>query len=50
MIEVDKIYVFFNGRKVGTMVPYKKYLAALENDKEWIADGFSISPLLLKKV
>lgn len=47
MIEVDKIHVFFNGRKVGTMVPYKKYLAAFEYDKEWIADGFSISPLSL---
>lgn len=47
MIEVDRIKVLFNGRNVGTMIPYKKYLAAFEYDKEWLADGFSISPLSL---
>lgn len=47
MIEVDRIKVLFNGRKVGTMVPHKRYLAAFAYDKEWLIDGFSISPFSL---
>lgn len=47
MKEIKKLNVFYHGRKVGTMALYKGKLAAYEYDKEWVADGFSISPFSL---
>jgi Uncharacterized protein related to capsule biosynthesis enzymes len=43
----DRIEVFFDGKKVGTMVPYQKRLTAFEYSDEWLRDGFSISPFSL---
>ncbi|MDD3414422.1 MAG: type II toxin-antitoxin system HipA family toxin [Lachnospiraceae bacterium] len=47
MDKVNKLKVLYEGRTVGTMALYKNLLAAFEYSKEWIADGFSISPLSL---
>lgn len=45
---IDKLSVIIGGRKVGTltMTPDKR-LCAFEYDKDWLADGFSISPFEL---
>lgn len=43
----DKLYVMYHGRKVGTMALYQGRVAAFEYDREWLADGFSISPFSL---
>ena len=45
---INKLYVIIDDRKVGTltMTPDGN-LCAFEYDKDWIADGFSISPLEL---
>jgi len=47
MDKVSKLKVHYKGRIVGTMALYKNRLAAFEYDKEWLVDGFSISPLSL---
>lgn len=47
MNNLDKVNVFYHGRKVGTLARYKKYFAAFEYDREWLAEGFSISPFSL---
>ena len=47
MDKTNKLSVFFNGRKVGTLALYRNSLAAFEYDSDWIADGFSISPFSL---
>ena len=47
MDRLNRVNVFYNGRKVGTLALYQKYLAAFEYDNEWLADGFSISPFSL---
>lgn len=47
MSRLDKVNVYYHERKVGTLARYKNYLAAFEYDKEWLADGFSISPFSL---
>lgn len=47
MDSLNKVNVLYDGRKVGTLALYQKYLAAFEYDKEWLADGFSISPFSL---
>ena len=44
MQKTERLHVFYNRRKVGTMAVYKNVLAAFEYDKEWLAEGFSISP------
>jgi len=44
MERIKDVNVFFHGRKVGSMKLYKERLAAFEYDKEWLVDGFSISP------
>ena len=48
MMKVDNLIVNYRGRRVGTLslTPDDK-LCAFEYDKEWLADGFSISPLEL---
>jgi len=45
MNKVSKLKVCYEGRTVGTMALYKNILGAFEYDKEWLVDGFSISPL-----
>lgn len=47
MDRVKQLKVFYNQRKVGTLALYKERLAAFEYDKEWLEDGFSISPFSL---
>lgn len=47
MDRANKLLVRYNGKLVGTMALYKNTLAAFEYDKEWLADGFSISPFSL---
>jgi serine/threonine-protein kinase HipA len=42
-----KLDVFYHDRHVGTMALYQKRLAAFEYDREWLADGFSVSPFSL---
>lgn len=47
MKTTDRLNIMYHGRKVGTMALYKGHLAAFEYDREWIAEGFSISPFYL---
>ena len=47
MKTADRIEVFLDGKKVGTMVPYQKRLTAFEYSDEWLRNGFSISPFSL---
>ena len=47
MDRVKSLSVYYHDRKVGTLALYNHYLTAFEYDKEWIADGFSISPFSL---
>lgn len=44
---MTQINVFYHGRKVGTLVLYKRHFAAFQYDDQWIGDGFSISPFSL---
>ena len=47
MTRVNRLNVFYHGRKVGTMALWKGMLAAFQYDKDWLADGFPISPFSL---
>ncbi len=47
MDRVNKLEVYYHNRLVGTMALYKNTLAAFEYSKEWLTDGFSISPFSL---
>lgn len=47
MDKIKQLNVFYHERKVGTLALYKEHLAAFEYDKEWLEDGFSISPFSL---
>lgn len=47
METVDKLEVYFEGVKVGTMAPYQRYRTAFEYSEEWLRSGFSISPFSL---
>lgn len=47
MNSLKKLSVYYHKRVVGTMVLYKNCLAAFEYDKEWLSDGFAISPFSL---
>lgn len=47
MNKASKLLVRYNGSLVGTMALYKGSLAAFEYSKEWLNDGFSISPFSL---
>lgn len=47
METINRLNVFYHKRKVGTMALYKGHLAAFEYDKEWLTEGFSISPFSL---
>ena len=37
----------YHGRKVGTLSMGSRSVCQFEYDKDWLADGFSISPLKL---
>ena len=47
MKTVDKVEVFFEGKKVGTMALYQRNRSVFEYSAEWIENGFSISPFSL---
>lgn len=47
MDRIKSLRVYYEERAVGTLALYQDRLAAFEYDKDWIADGFSISPLSL---
>lgn len=47
MNKIKKLDVFYHERKVGTLALYKERYAAFEYDKDWLADGFTISPFSL---
>lgn len=47
MEEIRRLKVLYHGRNVGKMALYKGRIAAFEYDREWLAEGFSISPLSL---
>ncbi|MBR4489274.1 type II toxin-antitoxin system HipA family toxin [bacterium] len=47
MKTADRIEVFLDGKKVGTIAPYQKRLTAFEYSAEWLENGFSISPFSL---
>lgn len=47
MDRIKSLSVFYHERKVGTMALYNSNLAAFEYEKEWLAEGFSISPFSL---
>lgn len=47
MNRTNKLLVRYNGKLVGTMALYKNTIAAFEYDREWLVDGFSISPFSL---
>ena len=45
--DVQSVSVTYHGRKVGTLSMGNQRVCQFEYDKDWIADGFSISPLKL---
>jgi len=47
MNKVDKLTVLYHGRRVGQMALVQNRIAAFEYDKDWLSDGFSISPFSL---
>lgn len=50
MNKIKKLSVLYGGQTVGTIALYKNSLAAFEYDKEWLGNGFSISPFSLPLV
>lgn len=47
MDRIRKLNVFYHEKKVGTLALYKERLAAFEYEREWLEDGFTISPFSL---
>ena len=47
MQTAEKITVCLDGRQVGTLAPYERYLTAFEYSEDWLRNGFSISPFSL---
>lgn len=47
MNEINRLAVYYDNRQVGTMAWYNNAIAVFEYTTEWLADGFSISPLSL---
>lgn len=47
MNRINKLEIFYHGKRVGMMALYQNRLAAFEYDNDWLADGFSISPFSL---
>lgn len=47
MQNLQSVNVMYHGRKVGTLSMTGKHVCQFEYDRDWLADGFSISPLKL---
>ena len=47
ILDIKKLDVFFREQKVGTLALQKDYTAAFQYSKNWLSDGFSISPFSL---
>ncbi|MBO4852288.1 MAG: type II toxin-antitoxin system HipA family toxin [Schwartzia sp.] len=47
MEKTERLRVYYKRRKVGTLALHQKALAAFAYEKEWLAEGFSISPFSL---
>ena len=47
METTDKLDVFFQGARIGTMAPWQRYRTAFEYSEDWLRSGFSISPFSL---
>lgn len=47
MKEILSVSVTYHGRKVGTLSMGNRHVCQFEYDKDWVAHGFSISPLKL---
>ena len=47
MKEINKLDVFFNDTKVGTLVETEDHKIAFQYDNNWLINGFSISPFSL---
>ena len=47
MKDVHTVSVMYHGRKVGTLSMGNRSNCQFEYDKDWLTDGFSISPLKL---
>lgn len=47
MNRVNKLEVFYHNRLVGTLALYKGMYGAFEYSKQWLLDGFSLSPFTL---
>lgn len=47
MKEILSVNVAYHGRKVGTLSMGNRHVCQFEYDKDWVAHGFSISPLKL---
>lgn len=47
MKTADKLEVFFEGKKVGTMAQYQRNRTVFEYSEEWLESGFSVSPFSL---
>lgn len=47
METVNKLEVYFDGVRVGTMAPYQRYRTAFQYSEEWLRNGFSLSPFSL---
>ena len=45
--EIQAVSVIYHGRKVGTLYMGRKVNCQFEYDKDWLTEGFSISPLQL---
>ena len=45
--DIQAVNVTYHGRKVGTLSMGSQHVCQFEYDKDWVADGFSISPLKL---
>ncbi len=47
MRDIQSVNVMYHGRKVGTLSMSAKHVCQFEYDRDWLATGFSISPLKL---
>ena len=47
MEKYKSLDVLYDGKKVGTLALYQRWLAAFQYDAAWLRDGFSISPFSL---
>ena len=47
MKEINKVKESYNGKLVGYIIRYQRYLTAFAYDPEWLSNGFSVSPFSL---